>query len=209
MTGFECYKLFLALNNHFFQPNYDYFKYKGGVPVKQDTYDQKRQDERHRYDRLARKFPTQEELENFLVSNLIEAKKRAWIGTLFGGDADDMYLRWKGRMESLQYNLTNEVKRMLEDCDSFNDLFKCNEHEHPEILKAHMRGDVSLESLVVLDICLNFSPKLNEKLGDDRSWMLVRNKAIKYRPFIERLNIDVGSMSKAIQRAVSEMGVTH
>ena len=209
MTGFDACRMFQALNNHFFQNNYDYFKYKGTVPLKQETYDAKRQDERHRYDRLAKKFPTKEDLENFIVSNLIESKKRTWVGNLFGGDADDVYLRWQGRTQALQYNLTNEIQRLLEDQDSFNNVFKCNEHEHPEILKAHMRGDLSLETFVVLDICLNFVPNLNKKLGDDRSWMIVRNKSIKYRPFIERLNINVGSLSKAIQLAAKEMGVTH
>ena len=204
MTSFEAYKLFLALNNHFFQNNYDYFKYSGGVPVKQETFDNKRQDEKYRYERLAKKFSTKEDLENFIVANLIEAKKRTWVGTLFGGDADDVYLRWQGRVQALEYNITNEIKHLLEDQDSFNNLFKCNEHEHPEILKAHMRGDVSLESFVVLDICLNFVPKLNEQLGDDRNWMLVKNKSRKYRPFIERLNIDVAGLSKAIKKAIED-----
>lgn len=209
MTGFEAYKLFLALNNHFFQNNYDYFKYKGSVPVKQETYDQKRQDERHRYDRLAHKYGTKEEIENFIVSNLLEAKKRAWVGTLFGGDADDVYLRWQGRVQALEYNITNEIRHLLEEETNFNNLFKCNEHEHPKILKAYLRNDISLESFVILDMCLNFTPKLNEKLGDDRNWMLVKNKTIKYRPFLERLNIDVRSLSKAIQLAAKEMGVIH
>lgn len=208
MTSFDAYKLFLALNNHFFQNNYDYFKYAGGVPVKQETFDSKRSDEKFRYERLAKKFPTKEELENFIVANLLEAKKRAWVGTLFGGDADTVYLHWQGRVQSLAYNITNEIKRLLEEQESFNNLFKCLDHEHPEILKAHMRGDLSLESFVVLDICLNFTPKLDEKLGDDRNWMLVKNKSKKYRPFIERLNIDVVGLSKTIQRAVKEMGVT-
>jgi hypothetical protein len=209
MTGFEAYKLFMALNNHFFSNGYNYFTYNGAVNVKPETYDAKRSDERNRYDRLARKYPDKEELENFIVANLLEQKKRAWIGVL-GGEAPEIYIRWRGRVESLQYNLINELKLLLEDNTSFTDLFyKCSEHEHPEILKAHMRGDMSLETFVVLDICLDFIPKIDKKLGDDRSWMLVRNKSIKYRPFIERLNINVGSMSKAIQLALNEMGVTH
>jgi T4 gene Gp59 loader of gp41 DNA helicase C-term len=207
MTGFECNKLFIALNNHFFQNKYDYFEYHGAVNVKPETYDAKRSDEKHRYDRLARKFPDKEDLENFIVANLLESSKRAWIGTLFGGEADDRYTRWQSRTQAIQYNLVNEISGLL-DNHSFNDLFKCDANSHPAILKAHLRGDVSLESFVVLDICLNFIPKIDEKLGDDRSWMGVRNKALKYRPFLERLNIDVGKLSKAIQQAVKELGST-
>jgi hypothetical protein len=206
MTGFEAYKLFMALNNHFFSASYDYFSYGGKVNVKAETYDAKRSDEKNRYDRLARKFQTKEELENFIVANLLVAKKRAWIGAL-GGDANDIYIRWQGRVQALTYNITNEIRHLLEDRESFNSLFACDEHEHPEILKAHMRGDVSLESFVVLDICLNFVPTMSKKLGDDRNWLLVKNKSRKYRPFLERLNIDVGSLSAAIQQVVKEMGL--
>ena len=209
MTGYDACRLFLALNNHFFQGSYDYFKYQGTVPLKQATYDAKRQDEKYRYERLGKKFQTKEELENFLMSNMIEAKKRMWVGSLTGGDADDIYLRWQGRTEAIRYNLTEEIKTLVEDQESFNSLFVCTAHDHPEILKAHMRGNFSLESFVILDICLNFIPKIDEKLGDDRSWMLIKNKSLKYRPFLERLNINVGGLSKAIQQAVQEMGVTH
>ena len=201
MTSFEVYKLFLSLNNHFFQNNYDYFKYKGAVPVKPETFNNKRQDEKYRYERLIHKFSTKEELENFIIANLLEAKKRVWVGALFGGDADDIYLRWQGRVQALEYNVVNEVRSLVEN-QKFNDLFKCIEHEHPEILKALMRGDLSLESFVILDMCINFIPKMSENLGDDRNWMIVKNKALKYRPFLERLNINAGSMSKAIQRAI-------
>lgn len=208
MTGFDTYKLFMALNNHFFQNTYDYFKYQGSVTVKEATYDGKRQDEKYRFERLGKKFSTKEETENFIVSNLLEAKKRAWIGLLFGGAADNIYLKWQGRTQSLQYNLNNEISTLLQDKESFNELFNCNEHEHPEILKSYMRGDLSLETFVILDICIGFVSKLDEKLGDDRSWMLVKNKSIKYRPFIERLGISVSTLSKVIQQTVLQIGIS-
>ena len=210
MTGFETCKMFQALKFHFFKPTFDYIKYKGSVSMKVETYEAKRSDERNRYDRLARKFSSQEDLENYMIANLIERADKVnwWIGNLTGEEAQDCYIRWQGRTQAIQYNLINELKLLLEGKESFNSLFKCDKNTHPEILKAHIRGDVSLETFVVLDICLNFIPQVSQKLGDDRNWMNVSNKAIKYKPFLERLNINVGNLSKAIQCAVNEMGVT-
>jgi hypothetical protein len=207
MTGLEAYKLFTSLNNHFSQMSYDYFKYGGNVTIKPETFENHKN--RFRYEALAKKLTgkTKEDQENFVVANLIEIKGKAWIGSL-AGDADEIYLRWRGRVESLQYNLTNEIKLLLED-HTFNELFKCGEHDHPEILKALIRGDVSLETFVILDLCIGFIKKLDDILCDDRIWMPVKNKAVKYRPFIERLNINVGNLSRAIQLAAKEMGVTH
>jgi hypothetical protein len=208
MTGFETYKLYLALNNHFFQINYDYFRYAGGVPLKVETYENKRPDEKHRYDRLGKKFHTLEELENFLVANLIESKKRLWVGALFGGDSDSVYNKWIGRTQSINYTLVSELKRLLDETDNFNKLFECTDNQHPEILKAQMRGDLTMESFVFLDLCIHFIDGIDKKIADDRNWMSVRHRAIKYRPFLQRLNIDVPALRKAIQTAVQDMGVT-
>ena len=207
MNGFDTCRLFLALNNHFFQANYDYFRYEGAVPLKLETYEKKRQDEIRRYERLGRKFQDKEELENFIVANLLESKKRMWVGGLFGGESDEVYLRWQGRTQSLQYNLTSELRHIIEDNDGFNIVFKCEAHEHPEILKSHMRGDLSLESFVLLDMCLGFISRLELKLNDDRNWMIVREKAIKYRPFLERLNINIPSLVKVVFKVIEDTGV--
>jgi hypothetical protein len=181
--------------------SYDYFKYGGNVTIKPETFENHKN--RFRYEALAKKLTgkTKEDQENFVVANLIEIKGKAWIGSL-AGDADEIYLRWRGRVESLQYNLTNEIKLLLED-HSFNELFKCGEHDHPEILKAYMRGDVSLETFVALDMCVNFVPKMSENLGDDRNWLLVKNKAFKYKPFIQRLGIDTTKLSKIIMEVIA------
>jgi hypothetical protein len=209
MTGYDVCRMFMALNNHFFQPNYDYFKYKGGVPLKYDTYEAKRSDEKHRYDRLAKKFQNVEDLENFFVSNLLESKKRLWVGSLFGGEPDNVYTRWEGRTQSIQYNLTSEVKRIVDRLESFNALFKVGENEHPEILKAHLRGDISLESFVILDLCVGFIDNIDAKLKDDRNWTIVKHKAIKYKPFLERLNINIPALRKAVLESIRGLGVTN
>lgn len=208
MTGFDVCKLFQALNNHFFQPNYDFFKYHGGVPLKFDTYDAKRQDEKHRYDRLGKKYHTTEDLENFMVANLLESKKRLWVGTLFGGEADNVYVRWQGRTQAIQYNLTSEVRRLVDRLNSFNSIFKVGDNEHPEILKAYLRGDISLESFVLLDLCIPFIDNIDLKLNDDRNWSIVKHKAVKYRPFLERLNSNIPALRKAVLESIKGMGVT-
>ena len=200
--------MFTALNNHFFEQNYDYFRYGGKVPIKADSYNKKRQDERHRYDRLAKKFHTKEELENFIVANLITSKKRLWVGLLFGGGADETYVEWKGRVQSLTYRTISELKLLLQDGTPLRQLFVCNEHQHPEILKALMRKTLSLETFVILDMCINFIPGIDSKLKDDRSWLPERRKAQAYKPFLQRLNIDVKALRKAIRTVVETCGGT-
>ena len=209
ITGYDACRMFMALNFHFFRKNYDYMKYKGGVSLKLDTYEAKRPDEQLRYRRLGQKFSSTEELENFIVANMLEAKKAIWVGTLFGGDADNVYVRWQGRVQAYQYTLLSETKRLVDRLDSFNALFKVSDNEHPEILKAYLRGDISLESFVLLDLCVGFMEPIDRKLHDDRNWSVVKHKAEKYRPFIERLNIDIPALRKAVLESIRNLGVTN
>ena len=70
---------------------------------------------------------------------------------------------------------------------NFEDLFEIKGHSHPEILKMYLQGNISIESMVILDMMLNYSKKFNKKLLDP-VWETVGLKIKKYKPF---LNIDV------------------
>ncbi len=202
MTGFDCYTLFLSLNTHFFQSSYDYFKYGGIVRTKVETYEQKRPDEKYRYERLGKKFRSLTDLENYIVASLIESKKRLWIGDLFNGDM--VYHKWLGRTQSIRYNFISEVRRLLETTGDFNKMFECQDR-HPEILKAQMRSDVSLETFVFLDFCVHFISTIDKTLSEDRNWTSVRLRALKYRPFLQRLSIDVPVLRTALQEVIKDI----
>ena len=66
-------------------------------------------------------------------------------------------------------------------------MFEIKGHSHPEILKMYLQGNISIESMVILDMMLNYSKKFNKKLLDP-VWETVEMKIQKYKPF---LNIDV------------------
>lgn len=204
MNGYEVYKLFTALNNHFNTDRYDYFKYQGNINIKVETFENHRN--RNRYESLAKKISrvtnTREEAENFIVANLMEVKSKPWIGSL-GEDSYEIYNHWRGRVESFQYNLTNEIAPLLDD-NTFNKLFECDEHNHPEILKALLRGSLSWESFIVLDMCINFIPKIDQKLQNDNTWIKTKFKVIRYKPFLERLNIDVAKLCTALQYTIQQ-----
>jgi hypothetical protein len=190
------------LNNHFFNPEYDYFTYNGKVTAKFETYDKKSDKIKLSYELLGKKFQDKENLENFFVANIIKAKKRICrAGQLFEGDDDpnEVYIRWQGRTQSLEYNLINEIRNIMEKIpgDShengkvFNSLFECKKGKHPEIIKAYLRKDLSLESFVLLDLCFDIVAKLEYALKDDCNWFGIKHKVTKYTPFIQRLGVNV------------------
>ncbi len=190
MTDFEVYQLFSSLNNHFFVESYDYFRYAGQVSTKPETYNKKKQGEKYHYQKLAKKY-TKDQLENLIVSNLITTDKRLWIGSL----SDKLYEEWLKRTESIQYNFLSELSELIHT-HNFNDLFKCENNQHPIILKEYLKGTLSIETFILMNLCVGFFKVFVEKLADDPIWLSVYRKCLKYQPFIQKLNTDVSKLKK-------------
>lgn len=207
MTGYEAYKLFSALSRHF-EGKYDYFKYGDNISLKPETYEKKPSNIINRSEHLARKHPYKAELEEFILATMVSSmNKKPWIGDMLGPEAQQRYVEWQGRTQSLNYNFISEMKSLIRRLDSFNGLFQVRPNEHPEILLAYLRKEVSLESLVLLDIATNFISALDAKL-DDHIWRESKMKVQRYRPFIERLGINVKELQKALMQAIRDIGVT-
>jgi hypothetical protein len=178
----------------------------GPTPLKASLYLKRSQAEQYRCDKLARKFKEQFELENYIVASMIKGERKMWILN-FTDDCDDVYQEWLGRTQSLQYMLTSQVRRLLEDHDSFNAMFDTKTGQHPPVLKALHRKDLTLESFVLLDMCTGFVSRIDSKLPDDPVWIHVRERANKYRPFIERLVADVRPFKQMLIKTVQDQQV--
>ena len=93
--------------------------------------------------------------------------------------------------QSLRYiveqDLSTVVHHMEAKGHSFNDLF-ATLGTHPPLLKLHIQGLVSIETMVVMDICLGYSHVWDQKLGDPL-WESVSLKIKKYKPFLS-INTD-------------------
>ena len=176
MTPYEVYKDYLALRNHFNQPGYDYFKYQGKTSGSVAAFD-KRKDKLF-FQKLAKHTdPHGLMLANFLVN------PKTWIKDLaYSEDAQKVYDDWLKRSQSLTYVIKNEIKKLDPD---FNTNFLINDSTHPIALRSYIKGDISIETLVVLiDItgCLNYWER---NMEDDVIWKDVGLRLNKYRPFVK------------------------
>lgn len=175
MSAFEVYKDYLALKNHFSNKNYDYFKYKGKVRTSIDSFN-KRKDKIF-FEKLAKN----KEFHEFLVSNLSEDPK-LWIRDLaYSDDALKRYLNWKKRQQSLSYTFKNDLSRLNSDFDS-NLLCK---NGHPTLLKLYLGGEISLETLCIVLKMTKSMKYWNKSMEYDPVWEDIRNKVIKYTPFLK------------------------
>jgi hypothetical protein len=195
VTPFEVYKTYLALKNHFTKDSYDYFKYCGKSRASLDSF-HKRKD-RYFFERMSRQ-KTDDEIKAYFVANFVESSdsQNLWIGEIIRS-GETVYKDWLKKVQSLSYLFKTESEVFIRK-DNFETLFDCKNGQHPDLLKKYLQKAVSLETLVILDVILNYSSKFDKKLSDP-VWETVGLKIKKYKPF---LNIDESKFKQILKEIV-------
>ena len=171
---YEVYIKYLALKSHFSDLNYDYFKYNGKVKAWRSTFDT-RKDKYFFYKLSKKKDPIEYLVANFIGSNDF------YIGNIRTDESDQIYMDYKKRKESLSYIFKSDLSKMKEN---FNDNIVVPNNEHPYLLRLYMRGDISLETLTLINKCVNIFDYWDKELKDDIMWPDIKLKAVKYDPFM-------------------------
>lgn len=171
------YKLYLAVKLHFTTDKYDIVTSRGRLKVSETAFNHRR--DLHGINRLARKYNNDQVIE-FFVANFASGDK--W-GGMFDQESETIYREWQSRIESLFYRYKQELTKLCEDVDDFSSIFDCS-RGHPLILKAYLSGDVSIETLVILNTCLPFVDSVSIYLHNDIIWPGVARLIRKYEPFV-------------------------
>lgn len=195
MTPFDVYKTYLAFKNHFTKENYDYFKYCGKSRASLDSF-HKRKD-RYFFERTSRQ-KSDEEIKAYFVANFVECSdaQSLWIGEIIQ-NGEEVYTNWLKKSQSLFYLFKTEVEVFIRK-DNFEQLFEIKNNQHPEIFKKHLQNAISLETMVILNMILDYVKKFDKKLNDP-VWETVSLRIRKYQPF---LNIDVAKYKEILKENV-------
>jgi len=184
IAPFEAFRYYQALKLHFDSDSYDAVKYNYKTSVKQQSF-WKRKD-KYFFAKAGNRFSKVPELINFYVAHFISDVK--WIGEM---DKDDIYVQWCKKIQSISYTFEQEIYNLSETVDSFNDLFEID--THPLVVTKYLEGDVSLETLVILDRLTGFVQRAG--ITETIIWPDLKRKILKYRPFV---NVDEMKMKNII-----------
>ena len=190
----DAYRCYLALKNHFTKDHYDYIKYRGKTRASNAAF-YKRKD-RFWFEKFARQ-KNDKEIEEFFVSNFIYSTdpSTVWIGEMIK-EGEGRYQEWQKKVQSLTYVFKEETESVFEN-KKVDDMFDCSKG-HPPILKIYLKGDISLESMVIYDRILGYGKDFDKRLKDP-VWESVSRKIKKYSPF---LNIDVSRYKKILKEVI-------
>lgn len=177
MDGFDAYKTYLALKSHFSSKHYDYFRYNGAVRAKRASYEKR--NDKYFFQKLAK----QKDLVQFLVALFVYGKPEMWVGDIVRNEeSEQMYLKWQKVNQSLTYVFKEDLSKLN---DNFVLNFLPQDGQHPPLLKMLLRDEIHIETFIILNDVIRFSPMWNKRIKDTFVWPDIRQKCKKYQPFME------------------------
>ena len=174
MEPIDVYLMYCAMKAHFSKNDYDFFTYKGKSRVPRNSF-YKRKD-RGFFVKLSRKYPKEEDLKNYLVSNFI-MDRRGYVANF----NDENYEQWKEKRSNFYNIFTDEIRPLVKN---FNPLFEVKNSEHPILLKEYLGKRVSLETLIILDDLVNFSKTWDNRMAEDYIWFDLKKLMNNYKRFL-------------------------
>ena len=195
VTPFETYQTYLSMKSHFTNRKYDFFKYGGKSRATMTSFNKRK--DKYWFEKTSRKYSDQQILD-FLLSNFVttDNPQNLWIGEIINS-GERNYAEWMRRQQSLTYLFKEQLGELLSN-NNLNEVFDCSNSKHPIVLKRYLGGEISLETLIILEKIFSFAKNFDKKLKDP-VWETVSLKLKKYNPF---LNINVFHYKKILREMV-------
>ena len=191
MSGIEVYRLYLSLKLHFTTDTFDYFKYGNAAKASQHSFDSRR--DKFFFVKLSRTF-REDELKEFFVANMI-VEDKVYPATLVR-EGSKNYQEYIKRKQSLTYRFKEDVRTLHDISQRFDNLFIID-GVHPPLLKAHLGGKISIETLAIFNKIFQYVGNFDKDIKEDIVWKPLRNRVVKYEPFI---SIDKGKYKSIIKQ---------
>lgn len=210
LTGYDVYRLYVALKTHFHSDTYDFFESEGRIRAKRSSYAKRR--DRYFFERLAKRFSGRDsfELLDYFVANLT-TDSNLWVGDMLAETCEQNYMDWCRRIQSLDYTFECDCEILLNAIEkedvAFNYLFESVDQQHPMLLRMVMRSEIGVESFIILDNMLHFFKRWNKEMSDDYVWEAFHRKCQKYRPFLSQLNESKPKHRLTMKQKLEEHGL--
>ncbi len=174
MTGFKAFRYYLALKLHFNNDKYNVFENKGNIKYSYENFNSR--NDRHIFEKLARKFDTDKDLIQFLVANFAYGHDNMIFAV---EEANEYYLEWQKRKQSITRIFKDDLNTIelesQKNALSLDQIINFTLNEYPCIIKLYLGKKIAIESVSILNDLLAFIPKWKQ----NQSGMLILESDIR------------------------------
>ena len=150
MDGFKAYRYYLAIKLHFTTDKFNVFENRGNVRGTREAFNAR--NDRYIFEKLANKMPNDRDIIQFFAANFAYGKDTSIYE---GKEADDNYLLWRKRKESISKVFVDDLTAILHTIEvnrlKHSAIFEFTDNEYPVALKMFLGGKISIESLRIID----------------------------------------------------------
>ena len=175
MEPYDVYKYYMAMKLHFESDSYEAPKYNYKTSAKPQAFFKRR--DKYHFAKLGRKFDEPEELINFFTAQFT-ASDKSWIGDML--QDEEKYVEWQRRQQSLSYNFEQDINKLAEEADAFDDLLKIQEGNYPLVIEKFLQDEISIETVVILDQLTGFMRRADRAITETIVWPDLSKRIRKY-----------------------------
>jgi hypothetical protein len=201
ISGFTLFKYDKAVKLHFTNKKYNLFEYKGKTNgVTFENFLARR--DYNVYNAIARKFETDAESIQFLVSNY--AYQNDPIHNIASSESN--FILWNKRKQSITNTFKNDIDNMILTMEkkslTCSDMID-NSKDIPELFKMYLGRNITVESLFILNKFVPFIDKWESTLetvwGKD---LLIIKKLERFVKFNEETIKDILEKSLLLEKSI-------
>lgn len=178
MSGFEVYKLYLAIKLHFTTDTYNYFTFNGKSRASVQSFEKRK--DKYFFKKLGTKF-NQEELIQYFVSHFV-TNENTWIGNITVIANSKIFSEWKRKIQSMSKIFEDDVDTLLKD-NKFENVFKVVS-THPPLITKYLSNSITIETLVILNQLVRYVKDFDKTITEPLVWPDLKRKVVKYEPFL-------------------------
>lgn len=180
MTPYDAYLKYVAIKTHFNSKTYDYFKNNGRCRTSFSAYEN-RPDQKF-FKALAKKG--QKETIQILVS-MFSHDSSAWIGDIVDIDRiNEIHVNRNRIVQGLSYHFESQLK-WLKEKFGIEESVRVQRRQLPLFISAYLKGEISLETAVIIIDVTRILSYLDKELCDHVMWPDIRLRLVKYKPWLE------------------------
>lgn len=163
IEAFKVYRYYLAIKLHFTSDKYDVIESKGVIKCSREAFSRRK--DHYLFEKLGRRFDKDLELIQYLISNFAYGNG---VVIYNEDDATENWKTWDKRKQSITNVFKNDLdfihlqieKHKLNPQQVFN-----SNDSNPYLLKWFLSGDVTVETMCLLDDNRSYLNSWKDKLG--------------------------------------------
>jgi len=176
MEPYDVYKYYMAMKLHFESDSYEAPKYNYKTSARPQSFFKRR--DKYHFAKLGRKFDEPQELINFFTAQFT-ASDKTWVGDML--QDEEKYTEWQRRQQSLSYNFEQDINKLAEEADTFDELLETREgNNYPLVIEKFLQDEISLETVVILDRLTGFMRRADRTITETIVWPDLSKRIRKY-----------------------------